>query len=122
MNQDYPYLGDEVFLRQLFVIFLANAIKYSPQNTSIKVNLEAGNGTMRVRFEDHGTGISREHQAHIFDRFYRVDKACSRARGGTGLGLAIVKAIVDAHGGQVWAEPATPPGARVVISLPLKST
>ncbi|HVA01343.1 MAG TPA: ATP-binding protein [Terriglobia bacterium] len=124
LRRDYPYLGDEVFLRQLFMIFLENAVKYSPPNTSIKVDLEDGDGTMRVRFEDQGTGIPPEHQAHIFDRFYRVEQpGCSEARPGEipsgGLGLAIAYAIARAMGGSIDCRSELGAGSTFAVNLPL---
>jgi signal transduction histidine kinase len=124
LNVDYPYLGDEVFLRQLFVIFLENAIKYSPPNTTIKVDLQAAGETMRVRFQDQGAGISPEHQAHIFDRFYRVAQPGDlEARPGEtpsgGLGLAIASAITRAMGGSIDCQSGLGAGSTFAVSLPL---
>ncbi len=89
-------LGDEAFLRQLFLIFLENAIKYSPANTRVQVNMEKADGLVRVGIENQGVGISREHLPHIFERFYRAAPAGRDETGEApsgGLGLAIAQAI-----------------------------
>src|SRR5882672_6052324 len=72
LDQELPYTGDEAFLHQLFLIFLDNAIKYSPDRTTIHVTLEQFDGAIRVCFQDHGIGISAEHLPFIFERFYRA--------------------------------------------------
>jgi signal transduction histidine kinase len=70
-----------------------------------------------IRVEDNGEGIPPEHLPHLFERFYRVDKARDRERGGSGLGLSIVKAIVEAHGGSVWVESEVGQGSIFSVSL-----
>jgi signal transduction histidine kinase len=72
-----------------------------------------------VAVGDTGIGIAREHLAHIFDRFYRVDEARNRLVGGTGLGLAIVKSIIDAHGGRIDVESVPDQGSEFTVYLPL---
>ncbi|MCL5671190.1 MAG: HAMP domain-containing histidine kinase, partial [Acidobacteria bacterium] len=124
LNQDCPYLGDEVFLRQIFVIFLENAIKYSPQNTSIKVQLEATGRMVSIHFGDQGIGIPPEHHAHIFERFYRVEQpGYSEAKPGEtpsgGLGLAIAHAIVRAMGGSIDCVSELGAGSVFTVHLPL---
>jgi len=88
-------------INQVITNILSNAIKYSPENTEIKVVMEATDKYYRIFIKDRGMGIPQEDIAHIFERFYRVDKARARAMGGTGLGLAIVKEIMEEHGGAV---------------------
>lgn len=124
LSVDFSYLGDEVFLRQLFMIFLENAVKYSPPNTSIKVDLQTAEEGMRVRFVDQGRGISPEHQAHIFDRFYRVERpGDSEAKPGEtpsgGLGLAIADAITRAMGGSIDCQSELGAGTTFAVNLPL---
>ena len=80
---------------------LDNAVKYTPEGGDISVGLTAHNGNVRVVVHDTGIGIPEADQRHVFDRFYRVDKARSRTLGGAGLGLSIVDWIVKAHGGEV---------------------
>ncbi|MEJ2009307.1 MAG: ATP-binding protein [Acidobacteriota bacterium] len=124
LQQDFPYLGDEAFLRQLFVIFLENAIKYSRPQTTVWVGLEQRDGKLQVRFQDQGIGIPSEHQPHIFKRFYRVGQpSSSESKPGEtpsgGLGLAIADAITRATGGSIdfQSEPGT--GSVFTVNLPL---
>jgi signal transduction histidine kinase len=79
---------------------IENALRYSGSLT-IELSLEVDGGYAKISVIDHGIGVSKEHQARIFERFYRVDKARSREMGGTGLGLAIVKHIAQLHDGEV---------------------
>jgi two-component system OmpR family sensor kinase len=116
LENEITYLGDETWLRQLFLAFLDNAVKYSPAGTRIRVTLEARDGTSpRIGFEDQGPGIAPEHLPHIFERFYRAGS--DEAQSG-GLGLAIAQAIVGACGGTI--ECASQPGAgtRFTVTLP----
>ncbi len=101
-------IGDEYRLDQAIFNLLDNAVRYTPQG-EICVSLVVepasnGPGPAIIAVKDTGPGIAPQHLPHIFERFYRVDKARSRALGGTGLGLAIVKYIVEAHGGEVKVE------------------
>lgn len=124
LQQDFAYLGDEVFLRQLFVIFLENAIKYSPPQTTVRVGLEQRDGKLQVRFQDEGIGIASEHHAHIFRRFYRVGPSSSSDSkpGETpsgGLGLAIADAITRATGGSIDFQSEPGAGSVFTVNLPL---
>ncbi len=94
--------ADRLILRQAIVNLLDNAIKYSPANSQISVRL-GGVAANRVSLNitDQGPGVPVEHQPHVFDRFYRVDKARTREWGGAGLGLSITRWAVEAHGGEV---------------------
>ena len=94
-------LGDRSKLRQVLVNLLDNALKNTEQG-SVEVSVEAEEGRHRVSVRDTGAGIAREHLPHVFERFYKVDRA--RRDGGSGLGLAIVQQIVQAHGGVVSVE------------------
>ncbi len=96
--------ADRRALEQVLSNLLDNAIKYTDPGGSIRVSVEARPADVRVSIADTGMGIPAEQQARIFERFYRVDKARSRAQGGTGLGLAIVKHLVQAMGGDVFLE------------------
>jgi heavy metal sensor kinase len=93
--------GDSSRLRQMVRNLLDNAIKYTPGGGKVSIELEQSNGNFELRVSDNGIGIPRDDLPRIFDRFYRADKARTRAEGGTGLGLSIVKEIAEAHGGRV---------------------
>ncbi len=121
LKQEVPYVGDEAFLRQLFLIFLENAIKYSPMNTRVRVNLERSDGNIRVKFQDQGVGISIEHLPHVFERFYRAAKPEAGEAQSGGLGLAIAQAIARAHGGSIECESTPGAGSTFTVSLPLSN-
>jgi len=95
--------ADEDRVIRVFLNVIGNSIKYSPDSATIAINLEKSDKYYRVYIRDNGIGIPREDLRRIFERFYRVDKARSRAMGGTGLGLAIAKEIMEAHGGRISA-------------------
>ncbi len=95
-------------------------MKYTPAGGEIRVELFAQNGNARIVVSDTGIGISADDQARIFDRFYRVDKARSRALGGAGLGLAIAHWIVEAHGGKISVDSDIGRGSAFTVELPLK--
>jgi len=109
-------LGDPERLHQVVANLVSNAIKAN--STQIRLIVLDLAERVVIRVEDNGEGISKEHLPHLFERFYRVDKARDRERGGSGLGLAIVRSIVEAHGGKVWAE--SEPGKGSVFSISLK--
>lgn len=93
--------GDRARLKQVVVNLLDNAIKYTPDGGKIRLSVAAGESKAILEVEDNGIGIPAEARPHIFERFFRVDKARSREMGGAGLGLSIVKSICAAHGGRV---------------------
>jgi len=97
---------------------VANAITYSPEHSTIRVDAAPVEGRMTISVLDQGPGIPDEDLTRVFERFYRVDKSRARDPGGTGLGLAIVKHLVELHGGRVDAENNRPGGARFTITLP----
>jgi len=99
---------------------VANAINYSPEETTITVAAERTNGDMQISVADEGPGIPERDLSRVFERFYRVDKSRARDPGGTGLGLAIVKHLVELHGGAVYAENRPGGGARFVVTIPQK--
>jgi two-component system, OmpR family, phosphate regulon sensor histidine kinase PhoR len=109
---------DATLLEQAAVNLLDNAIKYSPQNSEIRIAAQATAAEILIRFQDKGIGIPSKHLPRLFERFYRVDKARSRNLGGTGLGLAIVKHIAQAHGGKVSVESAQGQGSTFTLHLP----
>jgi signal transduction histidine kinase len=119
LNLEIAYSGDEAFLHQLFLIFLDNAIKYSPDGTRVQVSLAQFDGAIRVRFQDQGIGISSEHLAFIFERFYRAARSSSGEVHSGGLGLAIAQAIARAQGGSIECESTLGVGSAFTVVLPL---
>ena len=115
---DTAFRGDEVLLRRMVINLLDNAIKYTPDGGSVSVKLWREGGRIKLRVADNGIGIPAEAAAHVFERFYRVDRARSRAEGGSGLGLPIVKWIAEAHQGSVSLESAPEHGSSFTVSLP----
>jgi signal transduction histidine kinase len=111
--------GDAHKLDQLVANLVGNAIKYTPDGGTITLSLFQDREWARLDVADTGIGISPEHLPHIFDRFYRVDRARSRAGGGTGLGLAIVKGIALQHGGKVTVTSETGKGSTFTVWLKL---
>jgi signal transduction histidine kinase len=111
--------GDRSRLKQVIVNLVDNAIKYTPDGGHVGVKVYASNGCGVLEVNDNGVGIPAEALPHIFERFYRVDKARSRQMGGAGLGLSIIKAIVTAHGGQVKVESVEGKGSRFLVELPI---
>ena len=100
-REDLSINGDSQRLRRMLGNLIDNAIKYTPEGGTITLSLYREGGRAKLEVADTGIGIAPAHLPHIFDRFYRVDKARSRASGGTGLGLAIVRSIAEQHGGKV---------------------
>ncbi len=119
LNQEIPYVGDEAFLHQLFLIFLDNAIKYSAGGTSVCVTLHNRDGEVRASFADQGVGISSEHLPFIFERFYRAAPASSGEAQSGGLGLAIAQAIVRAQGGSIECTSTPGVGSTFTVVLPI---
>jgi two-component system, OmpR family, sensor histidine kinase SenX3 len=99
--------GDESQLVTAVANLLYNAVAYSPDNTRVALGVHLRGDVVEIAVTDQGIGIPEDEQERIFERFYRVDQARSRATGGTGLGLAIVKHTVGNHGGElsVWSQP-----------------
>jgi signal transduction histidine kinase len=118
LEQEVASVGDEAFLHELFLIFLDNAIKYSPDNTEVRVSLSRNNSTIRIRFEDQGIGIAREHLPFIFERFYRAARPGNGEAHSGGLGLAIAQAIACAQGGSIECRSVPGEGSNFTILLP----
>ena len=97
---------------------VSNAVNYSPERTPVSITRAIDGNVVSLRVTDRGIGIAPEHQGRVFERFFRVDKARSRATGGTGLGLAIVKHVAQNHNGLVtlWSRPGT--GSTFTLELP----
>ncbi|HEY3368063.1 MAG TPA: response regulator [Symbiobacteriaceae bacterium] len=112
-------MADSDRLQQVLVNLLSNAIKFSESKTEVEVTAGLEAGELRIRVLDHGPGIPKEHLDQIFEKFHRVDNASTRKTGGTGLGLAICKAIVEEHGGRIWAESEVGKGSTFTFTLPV---
>lgn len=111
--------GDETLLVTALTNLVENAIAYSPPEASVSVSRRRAGDWVEISVTDRGIGIAAEHQERVFERFFRVDPARSRATGGTGLGLAIVKHVLANHGGEVglWSSPGT--GSTFTMRLPV---
>ena len=121
--RDYPITSvwieiDTDKMTQVIDNILNNAIKYSPDGGKIKVTMKTTDDQMILSISDQGLGIPKQDLPRIFDRFYRVDRARSRAQGGTGLGLAIAKEIIKQHKGFIWAKSEYGKGSTFTIVLP----
>ena len=110
--------GDSSKIQQVFYNLIDNAIKYTPAGGDVRVELGENARFAIIKVSDTGIGIPQADIAHIFDRFYRVDKARSRETGGTGLGLSIVNQIVQLHGGQVSVQSVEDKGSVFTVTLP----
>lgn len=113
--------GDEMALSRLLIILLDNAMKYSPQQTTITLRAAKVKTHLVLEVRDEGCGISDEDKQKIFDRFFRVDKARSRSQGGLGLGLSLALAIVRQHGGSINVSDNKPQGTVMHVKLPLEA-
>jgi two-component system phosphate regulon sensor histidine kinase PhoR len=121
LDGDLPAVdADAIRLEQVMLNLLDNAAAYSNPPRQVVLFGGVRNGKLEVRVSDNGIGIPPGDLPHIFDRFYRVDKARSRTSGGTGLGLSIVKQILQTHGGTVHAESEIGKGTTIVMRLPLR--
>lgn len=110
--------GDQALLVTALANLVSNAIAYSPPGSPVSISRRRRGGNVEIAVTDRGIGIAREDQERVFERFFRVDKARSRATGGTGLGLAIVKHIAANHNGTIglWSQPGT--GSTFTLSIP----
>jgi heavy metal sensor kinase len=117
--EDLIIEGDKVKLKQLFLNLFENAIRYTPVGGTVSVSLARKEKTAVTSITDTGIGIPQDHIPHIFERFYRVDKARSRGDRGTGLGLSISKHIAETHGGKIEVESQFESGSIFSVVLPL---
>jgi len=115
-----PFYGDGDKLYEVFFNLIHNAIKYTPEEGIVWVFVACTDDEARVSVRDTGIGIDPKEIPHIFDRFYRVDKARSRATGGTGLGLSIAHKIVQLHGGRIEVTSETGKGSTFTVILPIQ--
>jgi heavy metal sensor kinase len=115
--EDVAFRGDEDLIRRLVMNLLDNAIKYTPEGGSVSVRLVMAPPGVKLIVSDTGIGIPAEAAAHVFERFYRVDRARSRAEGGSGLGLSIAKWVAEAHKGSIELISRPGQGSEFVVSL-----
>jgi heavy metal sensor kinase len=118
-NNPVSIQADADTLRRALLILLDNAVKYTPRGGSVRIVLETNGGSAVVSVLDTGIGIAKQDLTHIFDRFWRADKARSREQGGAGLGLSIAKWIVDIHGGSIEVESEPGNGSIFRLRVPL---
>jgi two-component system phosphate regulon sensor histidine kinase PhoR len=119
-NKDIYIIGDRDKFKQMLINLVDNAIKYSEEGAQVFIGTDIIQNKQIIWVEDTGVGMSNEHLSRIFERFYRVDKARSRAQGGTGLGLAIVKHIVLSLNGNIEVESKIGKGTKFTVSIPFK--
>lgn len=112
-------IGDVDRLAQILSNYLSNALRHSPDGSEITIAASSAGGGARLSVQDHGPGLALDQLEAVFERFYRVDAARSRAAGGSGIGLAIARALADAMNGHAWAESAGPgTGATFNVEVP----
>jgi two-component system phosphate regulon sensor histidine kinase PhoR len=113
-----PLAADGFRLEQILGNLLDNAIKYTPEGGRVAISARLDGDAVEIRVEDSGIGIPLSDLQHIFERFYRVEKARTREKGGTGLGLSIVKHIMALHGGTVEARSNVGKGTAIILRFP----
>jgi len=118
MHEDINFYGDENNIRQLVLILLDNALKYTTPGGSIRVELKEKEANVEISISDTGIGIEKVHLNKIFERFYRVDKARTRLTGGSGLGLSIAECIVKEHHGTISVASTPGKGTTFTVILP----
>ncbi len=111
--------ADDARIRQVIDNLLSNALQHTPAGSPVTVRVDARTGQGSLTVTDHGPGMTADQAARVFERFYRTDRARSRARGGTGLGLSITAALVAAHGGAISVQTEPGCGAAFCVRLPL---
>lgn len=111
--------GDQRYLRRLFLNLIDNAVKYTPEKGTIQVHCRRTGRWLQITVADNGMGISPDDLPHVFERFYRGDKARNRDSGGSGLGLSICRWLAEAHGGRIEIDSAPGRGTRVRVFLPV---
>lgn len=117
-HDDLAFRGDEELVRRMVMNLVDNAIRYTPAGGQVTAALESRAGEVAIRIADTGAGIAPEAVPHVFERFYRVDKARSRQDGGFGLGLAIVKWVAESHRGAVDLASTPGKGSTFTVTLP----
>ncbi len=117
MSTEAEFFGDQDLLTQVWVNLLGNAIKFTPIEGQIEIQVKVENGKIVCKIKDNGIGISPEDQMHIFERFYKVDKSRDRTQGGNGLGLSLVKKIVELHAGHILVSSSEGVGSTFTVVL-----
>ena len=117
-SKDLEVKGNPTLLTQALINLVDNAIKYSPEGTTVSISSRRGNSFVELRVTDQGLGISESQQARLFERFYRVDKGRSRDKGGIGLGLSIVRHIMYAHEGEAGVQSTPGQGSQFYLRIP----
>lgn len=118
-NTELQVLGKEGLLEQALVNLISNGVRYSEPEKKLLIRISQKDNFAVIEIQDQGWGISPDHQSRIFERFYRVDKARSRALGGTGLGLSLTRHILSMHKGSISLKSAPGEGSTFYVSLPL---
>lgn len=120
-SEDLPMIeGDKSRIEQVILNIVSNAVRYTPEGGRIVISAKKAEDKVDIKVEDNGIGVPEEDLPHIFERFYRVDKARSRSMGGTGLGLAISREIVVRHGGTITIQSQLGRGTAVTVTLPVR--
>jgi len=121
LAQNLPVVrADRERIRQTIINLVHNALKFNYVGGKVSLSTRADSESAIVSFADTGIGIAREDLPHVFERFYKADKA--RSKEGSGLGLAIAKHTIQAHGGSIWVQSEEGKGATFSFSIPLKAT
>lgn len=119
LHEDVPVHIYRDHLEQILIILFDNAVKYSKDRKEVHLSLSRNLNSVEIGVQDFGEGIPQEDVLHVFDRFYRVDKARSRKKGGNGLGLAIAKRLVEGYHGHIAVESTVGSGSLFRITLPI---
>jgi signal transduction histidine kinase len=121
IQPDLPTItGDVIKLKRVLANLVGNALKFSPEQGTIKIQAYKEDSTLRVAVSDQGAGIAAENLPHLFEKFYQVDSSITRAAGGMGMGLPIAKELVELHGGRIWLESGgLGQGTRAIFTIPV---
>ena len=117
ISPDVEVLADESYLRRVLLNLLDNAIKYNVEDGSLSISLSKSDTLAVLRIANTGTGIPKEHETRVFERFYRSDPSRSSETSGSGLGLSICREIIAAHGGQMWLDQSESGWTAFIVTL-----